>query len=692
MDLGNLKLRKENIISCNSLIIGSGAAGLNCSLHLLDEGVERSEILILTDKLGGGTSFNTGSDKQTYYKLSILGEELDSPISMANELYQGGAMHGDIALVEATNSLREFFHLVQLGVPFPHDRFGGYVGYKTDNDPRQRATSIGPLTSREMCECLLKEVKGKNIPIHDGLFAIRILLDRTFEKSQAIGLLCVKLDELADYKDLENLLECIRIYQAQNIILATGGPAGIYKNSVYPLSQWGSTGLAIEAGAMLQNLTESQFGLASIDFRWNVSGSYQQVIPRYVSIDENDEENEFLEQYFPTFELLSKAIFLKGYQWPFNSERIEQHGSSLIDLAVYHETEDLNRRVYLDYTINPNGFDMNYLDLVAKTYLSRSDAMEDSPIKRLLKLNERAYQLYLSHNIDLKKDKLQIAVCNQHLNGGIACDLWWESISVKNLFAIGEVNGSHGIHRPGGSALNAGQVGGLRAAQKIGNFHVYSTTDSHKFEFIASNELKTLLSELLPLFNNNNSFDNKDLKIIGKKKQSLENYIDQMRNRMAKFGGIIRPYKGLEQELNHLFSTIIHLNSMVDIETNKNIIPYFKLKDSLLMQYFILNSIKEYHHSFGNSRGSCIIIRDTLNPLYEEKRVILPGKLQKYNFIQSNRNLSDQILTIQLKESKGDSKQPVSMTLGWNKVREIPKVSTWFENTWKDYENGKIYQ
>ena len=55
---------------CHTLIIGSGAAALNCAVHLNGFGVE--DILIVTEQLGGGTSNNSGSDKQTYYKLSVL--------------------------------------------------------------------------------------------------------------------------------------------------------------------------------------------------------------------------------------------------------------------------------------------------------------------------------------------------------------------------------------------------------------------------------------------------------------------------------------------------------------------------------------------------------------------------------------------------------------------------------------------
>ena len=42
----------------------------------------------------------------------------------------------------------------------------------------------------------------------------------------------------------------------------------------------------------------------------------------------------------------------------------------------------------------------------------------------------------------------------------------WES-NICGFFPIGEVNGSHGVYRPGGTALNAGQCGSLRAAWHI---------------------------------------------------------------------------------------------------------------------------------------------------------------------------------------------------------------------------------
>jgi hypothetical protein len=70
------------------------------------------------------------------------------------------------------------------------------------------------------------------------------------------------------------------------------------------------------------------------------------------------------------------------------------------------------------------------------------------------------------HGHDLTRDPLPFNVNNQHMNGGVAVDIWNES-SLSGCFAVGEVAGTHGVTRPGGAALNAGQVGGVRTAEQI---------------------------------------------------------------------------------------------------------------------------------------------------------------------------------------------------------------------------------
>ena len=430
----------------NTIIIGSGCAGYNAADRLYRLGVQ--DIAIVTEGRFMGTSRNTGSDKQTYYKLSLCGGDGDSVREMAETLYSGGGVMGEHALCEAAYSVRCFMHLVELGVPFPTNEYGEYAGYKTDHDPRSRATSCGPLTSRYMTEALERSVMDKGIEIIDMQRVIRILTDN----GAVSGIACASTASGE-----------ISVIECENVILATGGPAGIYERTVYPESQHGATGLAIEAGAFLSNMDEWQYGIASIGFRWNLSGTYQQVLPRYISIDSDGTEREFLYEALGTESL--SLIFLKGYQWPFDTRKAD--GSSSIDLLVAEETKK-GRRVYLDFTQNPKGLEDGFsaLSEEAYSYLEKSDALFGTPIERLKLMNEGAILLYKSHGIDLYSEMLEISVCAQHCNGGVAVDENWQS-DVRGLYSAGEAAGTFGVYRPGGSALNSTQVGSLRAAEHI---------------------------------------------------------------------------------------------------------------------------------------------------------------------------------------------------------------------------------
>ena len=158
------------------VVIGTGAAGYNAVNRIKKFG--KKSVALITEHVMCGTSRNTGSDKQTYYKLGLGGESYDSVMQMARDLYSNGATDGDNALCEAALSSRCFLNLCELGVEFPTNRFGEYVGYKTDHDPYARATSAGPLTSKFMTEALQDEFNKLDIPLYDKRLAIEILKDK----------------------------------------------------------------------------------------------------------------------------------------------------------------------------------------------------------------------------------------------------------------------------------------------------------------------------------------------------------------------------------------------------------------------------------------------------------------------------------------------------------------------------------
>ena len=197
-------------------------------------------------------------------------------------------------------------------------------------------------------------------------------------------------------------------------------------------------------------------------FRWNVSGSYQQALPRYVSIDDNGVARDFLADALGPAEAMNRT-FLKGYQWPFDPRRAE--GSSRVDILVKAE-EDRGRRVYMDYLHNPAGYDPALLSEEARQYLVNCGADRATPIERLRAINAPAIELYRSHGIDIEREMLEVRVCAQHHNGGIAVDADWQT-DVPGLYVCGEAAGTFGRYRPGGTALNSTQVGSLRAAEHI---------------------------------------------------------------------------------------------------------------------------------------------------------------------------------------------------------------------------------
>lgn len=651
--------------SLNTLVIGSGAAGLNAAVRLHELG--QSDVAIVTERLGAGASAESGSDKQTYYKLSLAGDIPDSAADMARDLAAGGSMHGDIALAEAQGSLEAFFHLVARGVPFPFDRYGAFVGYKTDHDPRQRATSAGPLTSKLMVEALTREVRRRRIRVFDHHAVIALLTAGAGRSKKVIGAVAL------DTRRLRGPERGFVLFNAVNVVAATGGPGGLYEHSVYPESQAGSHGLLFEAGAVAQNLTESQFGLASTKFRWNVSGTYQQAVPRYVSTDAaGGDEREFLNDYFPDMGALAMAVFLKGYQWPFDPRKIAGGGSSLIDLLVYRETVVKGRRVFLDYRSEARGdsrlapFETSMLAGEAAQYLGRSGAMRPTPLARLRAMNPPAVELYKAHGIDLGREPLEIAVCAQHNNGGFVGSIWWES-SVRGLFPVGELCGTHGVVRPGGSALNAGQVGSARAALFIACRRSSRPLAVSEFGRAAAPSVSRTWRRAEAM--------------LGTLKAGAVAPVDclaEIRRRMSGCGAVIRAPEAVRTEKVRAFELWRKASRALRVRSPRDLPLGFKALDLALTSAVYLEALGEYLERGGRSRGSYLVPDGSGTPAHARL-----GPEWAFSLSGPEDFASSRLLEIRL-----DGHGRVIKT--WVPVRPVPSPDGWFESVWADFRAGLI--
>ncbi len=656
------------VISVTTLIVGSGAASLNCADRLDQYG--HRDLAIVTENLKGGTSYNTGSDKQTYYKMSVVGPEPDSPYEMAKALFDGGSMHGDLALIEALGSLEGFYHLTSIGVPFPHNYLGAYVGYKTDHDPLQRATSVGPWTSKQMVECLLREVTRREIPIFDQHDVIALIV----EDGRVFGVIALDKTQLATER------RGLVIFQAENVVFGVGGPGGLYQTSVYPECHLGAIGLALEAGAKAVNLTESQYGLASTTFRWNVSGTYQQVIPRYISTNRaGEDEREFLNAYFPSMGKLGTAIFLKGYQWPFDPRKIPNYGSSLIDVLVYIETVQKGRRVFMDFRENLRGenltpFRFEDLESEAYTYLQRSDALFGTPIERLARMNPLAVDLYKQHDIDLTSEPLEIAVCAQHNNGGLSGDLWWES-NIAHLFPIGEVSGTHGVYRPGGSALNSGQVGSLRAAQKIAHCYQERHTSFERFAPLAESKVTDMLTLIEELLHNSTT------------NASVSGFRQEFQERMTNTAAHIRKLDKISDALEAAYQQITRTNQQY-VSSYKDLPAALANRQLVIAHAAYLQAIKTYLDAGGGSRGSYLILDEQGQAIFtqaETAKNALKGELRTWRCLPEAPKFRELVLETVL-DANGRYQSE------FKPRRPIPQEEFWFETVWQAYREGTVFQ
>ena len=635
-------------ICLDALVIGTGAAGYNAAVRLDKYGI--NDVAIVTEGVNMGTSRNTGSDKQTYYKMNLCADYPDSPKAMAEDFFKGKCVDGDNAYAEAALSVPCFLQLCELGVAFPVNRLGEYVGYKTDHDPRARATSVGPLTSKMMTECLEKEAKRREIKIFDKLQIIEFIKD----EGVCVGVLC--LNKVAQNED-----ERFVLFHAKNTVIATGGPAGMYADTVFPLGHHGASGVAFEAGVIGKNLTEWQYGLASTSPRWNVSGTYMQVLPRFVSVDSDGNEYEFLNEYFDDIGVCLSKIFRKGYEWPFDCKKV-MNGSSIIDLLVFRECVLKNRRVYLDFRKNPYGLDelpYDKLDNEAREYLENAHACFGTPLARLQFMNMPAYDLYLSKGVDLEKEMLEIALCAQHNNGGLDVDMWWQT-NVKHLFACGEVAGSHGIYRPGGSALNAGQVGSMRAAQYISQHNENERFNPKTADQVSEKAIKKHLNITRSILGSENNLDELWSKYTKK---------------MSEAAGAIRNSSLLNNAIADCVDAIDSFASLVKIDKASQLWSAYRLRDALIAQATYMTAMNEYVKMGGKSRGSAI---------YTSQNGDTPAKMEDiFRFELDTGDFDTTVLEINYANDLSVNTRP---------VRPLPEGGGFFENVWREYrENKNIY-
>ncbi len=390
-------MEKDNYIKTDTVIVGSGVAGLFAALCLPKE----QDVLVITKEnlddcdsflaQGGVCVLKDINDFDCYFEDTMkAGHYENNPESVR-------------VMIESSQDV--IGTLVDLGVKFDTDGDGEYDYTREGAHRRNRILHHKDETGKEITATLLDIAKTKpNIT-----FVTRTTMIDLIEKDNVCyGIVC--FDE---YGEKGAIL-------ADNIILATGGIGGLFKNSTnYPHITGDSFALALKHGIELQNMN-------------------------YIQIH-------------PTTLYSKKA----GRRFLI-SESVRGEGAVLLNENGERFTDELQPRDVVTNAIVKEmkkfGTDHVYLNLPTMT---SEEAQKRFP---------NIFEACMEEGYDMTKDNVPVTPAQHYMMGGVKTDTNGVT-SMKNLYAVGETacNGVHGKNRLASNSLLESLVFAKRAADTIAN-------------------------------------------------------------------------------------------------------------------------------------------------------------------------------------------------------------------------------
>ena len=225
-----------------------------------------------------------------------------------------------------------------------------------------------------------------------------------------------------------------------------------------------------------------------------------------------------------------------------------------------------------------------------RKYLNSAGACYGTPYDRLKQMNAPAVEFYKKNKIDLQKEPLEIALCVQHNNGGIAVDAWWRT-NIEGLFCAGEAAGTHGVCRPGGSALNSGQVGSSRAAKYISKHKEQQNEDAVFYQL-----LRSQVPELKKIAENSTKTGTAEVMELWKKSRHV----------MSLWGAAFRSESGIEQALKEINTIQERFKEDICVNHVEELRMVYRLREQLISQKTYLEAMLDYIREGGASRGSAL--------------------------------------------------------------------------------------
>ncbi|MBN2439584.1 MAG: FAD-dependent oxidoreductase [Deltaproteobacteria bacterium] len=421
-----------NILDCDVLVIGGGAAGSRAAYEAKRTHPELKVLLVAAGGFGssGSTNLMASESLGINAPFNYMQDGDSADVFYRDIVETGGGLSDPIlARMIAEDACARIDELVALGLHF--DTEGErIIQRKLSGCTKARSLTCGGSTGREIVRILKGQIHRLGVDILENIRVVDLVRDDN-------GRVCGALAAAGQDRLLIN---------ARGVILANGGAGRIFRHNVNPPTLEGDGwSMAYRAGARLVNMEFFQVGPAVFNapLKFIIHSHMWRLKPRLT----NTLGEEFLPRYCPAGIHPAEVLDLKAMSYPFSVRTDAKY----LDIAIFKEVTAGRG--------TPSGgvyFDVTHVD--RETFLSRS------PI---------TYETLLRAGIDLARDRIEVGLVVQNFNGGILIDADGFT-GVDGLYAAGEVTGGvHGADRPGGNNLIDTQVfgyrAGLAAAEYAGN-------------------------------------------------------------------------------------------------------------------------------------------------------------------------------------------------------------------------------
>lgn len=400
-------------LSCDVLIIGSGAAGLSLALRL----ASHQKVIVLSKGL-----ISEGSTFYAQGGIAAVFDETDSIDSHVEDtlIAGGGIVDKHAAEFVASNARHCVQWLIDQGVLFDtHVQPNGEESYHLTREgghSHRRILHAADATGKEVETTLVSQaLSHPNIQVLERSNAVDLII------SDKIGLPGTR--RVVGAWVWNRNKETVETCRAKSVVLATGGASKVYQYTTNPdISSGDGIAMAWRAGCRVANLEFNQFHPTALF---------------------HPQARNFL----LTEALRGEGAHLKrpdGTRFmPDFDERGELAPRDVVARAIDHEMKRL-------------GVDCMYLDISHK------------PEEFVRQHFPTIYEKLLGLGIDITKEPMPVVPAAHYTCGGVMVDDHGRT-DVDGLYAIGEVSytGLHGANRMASNSLLECLVYGWSAAEDI---------------------------------------------------------------------------------------------------------------------------------------------------------------------------------------------------------------------------------